>query len=268
MRLVKSLILLTFLAGSGCYDMGPPPSASGKPRDPRAAVGPEARVYPVLDAAGRTFVPLGTARRAPERRGAPTVLSHDVAVEFADEQPLSDERTFTVVDARGTCVTRAKARLVIGRHERDDARWIEALELEGCGGDPSAQRLAVAGAAAAARWIHPQEAVFVDGELMPGSQLLEQQVEGKSVVHQYQFPGVDLVFESQYVAPPKRAVPLRMLRGKQVLATYPGATVKGGVGLVERLLIVLDGPGLTVVELVGSEAVTLLSPEIASRPVD
>jgi hypothetical protein len=51
-----------------------------------------------------------------------------------------------------------------------------------------------------------------------------------------------------------------MLRGKHLLATYPGATVAGAVGLVERLLIVLDADGLTVLEIVGDQPVTLLSP--------
>ena len=247
------------LSLSACYDMPGAPPAEAPERPSRRAT--EGGVFPVLDAAGRTLLPLGEARRSPKTRGSPTVIAAGVAVEFADEHELSEKSEFTVVDAAGTCVTRAKSRLLIGRHEADAAHWTEGIELEGCRGDPSQARLAIAGAAAAARWIHPQEATFIDGELATGSQFLDRELDGKKVVRQYQFAGLDVVLETEYVAPARGVVPLKLMRGKQVLATFPGARVAGGVGLVDRLLIVLQGRGLTVVELVDGEAMTLLSPD-------
>src|SRR5690606_24903179 len=138
---------------SGCYATEPSAEPTAPASEQQAATG---SVYEVMDAAGRVLVPLGEAQRSPERRGAPTVIAQGVAVEFADETALAELVEFTVVDGRGTCVTRAKSRLLVGRHERSSARWIDAYELDGCGGDSSTPRVALAGASAEARWIPAQ----------------------------------------------------------------------------------------------------------------
>lgn len=253
------VVSLLIGAAGGCYDMGGAPPAAAPKHSGSSAVG-EGSVHEVIDAAGRAFVALGEAHHAPEKRGAPTVIRKGVAVEFADERSVKEELPFTVVDAQGTCVTRAKARLMLGRHENEDARWLEAVELEGCRGDPALRRVAFAGAASAAQWINAQEAVYVDGELVQSSEFLEGEVDGKKVLRQFHVPGTDYVFELEYVAPPRGKIPLRMLRGKHLIETYPGATVAGAIGLVDRLLVVLDGGGTTVIEVVGDRAVTLLAP--------
>ncbi len=262
--LVKSLAGVCGLALMACASGGSSSAQSAKAAGGIEGVR-EGGVYEVLDASGRAFVPLGEAHRTPARRGPPTVVSQGVAVEFADERKLDEPPEITVVDSMGTCVTRASSRLLIGRYEGNAARWLDAVELDGCTGDPALKRLALIGAASAARWISPQEAVFVDGQLTQAAELLEGQLDGKKILRQYHFPGSDLVLESEYVAPSENGVPLRMMRGKHLLATYPGASVAGAVDLVERLLIVLDGGGLIVVEIVGDQPVTLLSPPAAPR---
>jgi hypothetical protein len=245
-RLLAALwLLLTAACAGGAASTAAEPSAPG-------VAGVRAGgVYEVLDAAGRAFVVLGEARRTPERLGAPVVIAQGVAVEVAEQRALGEPLDVTVVDARGTCVTRAGARLLLGRYQGGSASWLDALELEGCVGNPALPRVALIGSVEQARWLEPQEAVFVDGVLARAAEFVAEG-EGREVLRRYEFSGSEIVLEQS-------AGTLRLLRGKRVVASYPELAVAGAVTLVDRLLVVLDGGGLTVVELVGGRAVTLLS---------
>jgi hypothetical protein len=253
--LIRSLAALSLSLWTACGG-GAVTTSGGKPAAGVSGVR-AGGVYEVLDAAGRAFVQLGEARRTPNRAGAPIVIAQGTAVEIADERPLGSRLDVTVVDARATCVTRASSRLLIGRYRSGSASWVDALELEGCAGNPGLPRVALIGAAEQARWIAPQETVFIDGERARAAEFVSE-LDGRDVLRRSQFSGSEIVLEG-------RGRTLRLMRGKQVLASYPDAAVAGAIALVDRLLFVLDGDGLMVVEITGGRAVTLLSQSGAPR---
>jgi hypothetical protein len=258
--LAPLLLLLAIACGGGAAST---PGGKAAPGVPGVR---EGGVYEVFDAAGRAFVALGEAHRTPNSAGAPIVIAQGAAVEIAEERALGVLLEVTVVGAHGTCMTRASSRVMLGRYDASNARWLDALELEGCSGQPALPRIALIGVAEQARWISPQEAMFVDGEAIRAAQFLEPNLGTGHVLRRYQFVGSDVLLERES-QPMQGGTALRLMRGQDVLATYPDAAVVGAVSLVDRLLIVLDSDGLTVVEVVGRRAVTLLSKR-GARPVD
>ncbi|MEZ4225616.1 MAG: hypothetical protein R3B13_31985 [Polyangiaceae bacterium] len=233
---------------------------SATPKAPSRAPGlPEDAVFEVMEATGKTFVVLGPASTAPTSRAAPVVIGHGLAIEIADEEPLADPLSFTLVGRRGACTSSAASMVKIS----GGGAWLEAVRLDGCRGDPAEERLALAGSVADARFLEPEETLTADGEPIPTSGFYEGSLDGKLMERKATFTGLELVFEQRYREPHEGAIATRVRTAEKVLSAMY-AHVDGAVRAGPRwlFLVTTDTGQRGVMELMAD----LLVPRLGAAP--
>lgn len=258
--MIRSFAFATLLGGTlvGCGASAPPPKAPAA-----APTLPSGALYEVFGAAGRQFVVLGAAAAPPATRSAPVVIGHGVAVEIADEKPLSAPVTVTVVDETGACVSTASSSVKLGGAHS----WLDALVIDGCRSDPSRQRLALSGEVTDARWLEPLETLTADGAAVPTSGFYEGDLGGKKMLHQARFTGLELVFQRAWVEPPSGPIATRVLSGDRPIAAYY-ADVVGAVRARGRWLFVMHAHDQrSVMELKADTLVPVLGTPPAPAPI-
>ncbi|HMR04495.1 MAG TPA: hypothetical protein PKA88_01940 [Polyangiaceae bacterium] len=191
-------------------------------------------VFEVLEATGKSYVMLGPSSAPPTTRSNPVVIGHGLAIEINDAHPIDPPLSFTLVGTRGACSSTAATMVKIS----GGTGWVDAVELDGCRGDPAEQRLALMGQVPDARWMDASETMTADGEPIPTSGFFEGSLDGKLVEKTSKFTGLDLSFEQRFRPPNTGPIATRVVAGDKVVDSF-FANVDGAFRAGQRWLIVV-----------------------------